>query len=167
MDFETFGEHQWVETGILSFFEDFVAHWSSLPEHEFYTVTEATEHLDAVGELSMPETVTWADSERDLSAWNGNAMQQEALKYVYELQNDVLRSFDDDLISDWRYLQSSDHFYYMATKWDKDGDVHSYFSPYDSPYEAFMAYMNVIRDVRLRLLTKHTNPLLSKPPENE
>ena len=103
----------------------------------------------------MPHTVTWADSERDLSAWSGNAIQQESLKYLYELQNDVLRSFDDALIHDWRLLQSSDHFYYMATKWQNDGDVHKYFSPYDSPYDAFLYYMNAIRDVRLRLMQHH------------
>ncbi len=155
MDFETFGEHQWADTGIFSFFETFVAQWLADQNHTFYTVTGAAETLDAAGELSMPHTVTWADSERDLSAWTGNSLQQEALKYVYALQNDVLRSFDDTLVRDWRLLQSSDHFYYMATKWQHDGDVHQYFSPYDSPYDAFLYYMNAIRDVRLRLMQKH------------
>lgn len=151
MDFETFGEHQWADTGIFTFFEGFVEKWLE-NGNLFHTVTEAASVYDASGELSMPETVTWADSERDLSAWTGNAMQQEALKYVYELQNDVLRSFDEALVRDWRLLQSSDHFYYMATKWERDGDVHKYFSPYDSPYDAFLYYMNAIRDVRLRLM---------------
>lgn len=154
MDFETFGEHQWADTGIFSFFENFVGSWLA-SGHHFHTVTEAAETYEATGELSMPNTVTWADSERDLSAWTGNSMQQEALKHLYALQNDVLRSFDDTLVRDWRLLQSSDHFYYMATKWQNDGDVHQYFSPYDSPYDAFLYYMNAIRDVRLRLMEYH------------
>ncbi len=154
MDFETFGEHQWADTGIFDFFESFISQWAG-GDNQFYTVSGATEAFDASGEISMPDVVTWADSERDLSAWTGNALQQEALKYVYELQNDVLRSFDQGLIRDWRLLQSSDHFYYMATKWERDGDVHKYFSPYDSPYDAFLYYMNTIRDVRLRLMEHH------------
>jgi alpha-amylase len=155
MDFETFGEHQWTETGIFSFFENFVGQWLSDQDNKFYTVTGAASVLEQSGEISMPDTVTWADSERDLSAWMGNAMQQEALKYLYELQNDVLRSLDSQLINDWRLLQSSDHFYYMATKWQNDADVHKYFSPYDSPYDAFLYYMNVIRDIRLRVMQHH------------
>ena len=100
----------------------------------------------------MPRTGTWADSERDLTAWNGNDLQSEALRYLYELEDDVLRSGDMELIGDWRRLQTSDHFYYMCTKWFTDGDVHAYFSPYDSPYDAFLYYMNAIRDIRWRLL---------------
>jgi alpha-amylase len=166
MDFETFGEHQWAETGIFSFIENLVDTWSSRENHAFYTVTGAADGLEVSGELSMPDTVTWADSERDLSAWNGNAMQKEALKYLYDLQNDVLRSFDGDLIRDWRLLQSSDHFYYMATKWLHDGDVHTYFSPYDSPYDSFISYMNAIRDVRLRVMA-HNKGLLSTQNHSE
>lgn len=155
MDFETFGEHQWADTGIFTFFEQFVDGWLDQKDGKFYTVSGATHAFDTAGELSVPDTVTWADSERDLSAWMGNTMQKEALKYVYDLKKDVLRSGDEQLISDWRFLQSSDHFYYMATKWLADGDVHSYFSPYDSPYDAFLYYMNVIRDVRWRIMQHH------------
>lgn len=154
MDFETFGEHQWEDTGIFTFFEAFVDRWLS-DNGAFQTVTGAAHDYDPAGELSMPQTVTWADSERDLSAWSGNDLQRESLKYLYALQNDVLRSEDIDLIRDWRLLQSSDHFYYMATKWQHDADVHKYFSPYDSPYDAFLSYMNAIRDVRLRLMQHH------------
>ncbi len=155
MDFETFGEHQWADTGIFSFFENFVAQWLAGQDRSFYTVTGAVDAFEPTGELSMPNTVTWADSERDLSAWTGNDLQQEALKYTYALQNDVLRSFDEALIRDWRLLQSSDHFYYMATKWQQDGDVHQYFSPYESPYDGFLYFMNAIRDIRLRLMQHH------------
>lgn len=163
MDFETFGEHQWADTGIMSFFEEFVAQWLSDDTNVFHTVTEAATSFDKSGEISMPQVVTWADSERDLSAWSGNDLQQEALKYVYALQPDVLRSNDEVLIRDWRLLQSSDHFYYMATKWQHDGDVHKYFNPYDSPYDAFLSYMNVVRDVRLRLMEhNHLGGLVSE-----
>ena len=155
MDYETFGEHQWQDTGIFSFFEDFVGRWLTNPDNTFYTVSEAIETNKPVGNLSMPSTVTWADAERDLTAWLGNSMQQEALGHLYALESDILRTEDVELISDWRKLQTSDHAYYMCTKWFKDGDVHAYFSPYESPYDAFLYYMNVIRDLRWRLHETH------------
>lgn len=155
MDYETFGEHQWADTGIFEFFEHFVATWLSNPDNTFYTVSEATEVQEPAGTISMPDTVTWADTERDLTAWLGNSMQHEALKYAYALEHDVLRSGDLELIADWRRLQTSDHVYYMCTKWFTDGDVHAYFSPYDSPYDAFLYYINAIRDMRWRLAEYH------------
>jgi alpha-amylase len=155
MDYETFGEHQWKETGIFEFFEHFVSKWLRSPENTFYTTREAAAIYQPVDEVSMPHTVTWADMERDLTAWLGNSMQQEALKYLYALEDDVLRSNDRQLIDDWRKLQTSDHVYYMCTKWFTDGDVHAYFSPYESPYDAFLYFMNVLRDVRYRLMKYH------------
>jgi alpha-amylase len=155
MDYETFGEHQWQETGIFTFFEDFVGRWLTNPDNTFYTVSEAIEANEPVGTLSMPSTVTWADAERDLTAWLGNSMQQEAMGHLYALENDILRTNDLGLIADWRKLQTSDHAYYMCTKWFSDGDVHAYFSPYESPYDAFLYYMNVIRDLRWRLHETH------------
>jgi len=151
MDYETFGEHQWEDTGIFQFFETFASKWLSSPNNTFYTVSEAIQAVPPVAEISMPYTVTWADTERDLTAWMGNSMQQESLRYLYELEEPVLESGDIDLISDWRKLQTSDHVYYMCTKWFSDGDVHAYFSPYKSPYDAFQYYLNVIRDMRYRL----------------
>lgn len=155
MDYETFGEHQWADTGIFEFFTDFVGKWLSDTHNTFYTASEAIDMHPPVGEVSMPSTVTWADSERDLTAWLGNSMQQEAMKYLYALEGDVMRSGDAQLISDWRRLQSSDHTYYMCTKWSNDGDVHAYFSPYESPYQAFLYYMNAVRDIRYRLMAYH------------
>lgn len=156
MDYETFGEHQWEDTGIFQFFEDFVSKWlSSSPHNTFYTVTEAAEAHQPTDTVSMPDTVTWADTERDLTAWLGNDMQQEALRHLYSMEDNILRSNDLDLIADWRRLQTSDHVYYMCTKWFNDGDVHAYFSPYNSPYDAFLYYMNAIRDVRWRLMEYH------------
>lgn len=152
MDFETFGENVWEDTGIFQFFESFVGNWLSNEHNNFYTLTEAAETFEPRDVVSMPHTVTWADSERDLSAWIGNAMQHDALRYLYALEGDVLRTGDLTLISDWRRLTTSDHSYYMCTKYFNDGDVHAYFSPYESPYEAFLYFMNAVRDMRYRLM---------------
>ncbi len=150
MDYETFGEHQWAENGVFEFFEQFVRHWVSRPDQKFYTISEAIEANEPQGEISVTQTVTWADSERDLSAWLGNNLQHEAMKYIYDMTERVLRTGDGQLIDDWRKLQTADHVYYMSTKHADDGSVHSYFSPYSSPYEAFLNYMNAIRDIRWR-----------------
>ncbi|MET0980182.1 MAG: glycoside hydrolase family 57 protein [Candidatus Saccharimonadales bacterium] len=155
MDYETFGEHQWADTGIFEFFETFVGKWLDNPDNTFYTTSEAIDQHESVGEISMPNTVTWADSERDLTAWLGNSMQQEALRHLYALEDQIMRTGDHALIGDWRKLQTSDHVYYMCTKWFTDGDVHAYFSPYDSPYDAFLYFMNALRDVRYRLMEYH------------
>lgn len=156
MDYETFGEHQWEDTGIFSFMEHFVARWLETEGNTFYTVSEAARSEEPRGEISMPHTVTWADSERDLTAWLGNSMQHETMRHIYALEHDVLRTGDIELIGDWRRLQTSDHVYYMCTKWFNDGDVHAYFSPYESPYDAFLYVMNAIRDIRYRLM-QHTH----------
>ena len=155
MDYETFGEHQWQDTGIFKFFERFVGTWLAGSDHTFYTTSEAIATFPPVDEISMPHTVTWADTERDLTAWLGNSMQQEALRHVYALESDILHTGDMGLIADWRRLQTSDHVYYMCTKWFRDGDVHAYFSPYESPYEAFLYFMNALRDIRYRLMAYH------------
>lgn len=155
MDYETFGEHQWADTGIFEFFDSFVGKWLSNPDNTFYTASEAIDAHQPAGMISMPHTVTWADSERDLTAWLGNSMQQEAMRYLYAIEDDILRTGDVELIGDWRKLQTSDHSYYMCTKWFTDGDVHAYFSPYESPYDAFLYFMNALRDVRYRLMHFH------------
>lgn len=152
MDYETFGEHQWEDTGIFEFMGSLIPAWLARPDHGFMTVTEAAETHDVSGEISMPNTVTWADSERDLTAWLGNSMQHEVMRHLYALEDDILRTDNEELIADWRRLQTSDHVYYMCTKWFSDGDVHAYFSPYSSPYDAFIYYMNALRDIRYRLI---------------
>ncbi len=152
MDYETFGEHQWADTGIFEFMDSFVNSWLSQAGGKFLTVTEAAATFDSRGEISMPETVTWADSERDLSAWLGNSMQHEAMRHIYALETDIYRFGDSELINDWQKLLTSDHAYYMCTKWFHDGDVHAYFSPYQSPYDAFLYFMNAVRDLRFRLM---------------
>ena len=151
MDFETFGENIWEDTGIFKFFESFIDDWSKSKDNNFMTVSEACDSAEPTAEISMPWTVTWADTERDLSAWLGNSMQHEAMKALYELKPEVLSTGNRKLIEDWRRLQTSDHPYYMCTKYFNDGDVHAYFSPYDSPYDAFLYYMNSLRDIRGRI----------------
>ncbi len=152
MDYETFGEHQWADTGIFSFLENLPKEWLKNEEHTFMTITEAATSFEPVDTIDVPQTITWADSERDLSAWLGNKMQQGAIDALYSLEKQILRLGDSDIISDWRKLQTSDHFYYMCTKWWNDGDVHAYFSPYESPYIAYMNFMNVWHDLKYRLL---------------
>lgn len=154
MDYETFGEHQWEESGIMDFLEHLPQEWLKNPNHTFMTVTEATKTYESKGEISMPQTVTWADTERDLSAWLGNTMQQQAIQSLYSLESTILGTGDWALIEDWRKLQTSDHFYYMCTKWFNDGDIHAYFSPYDTPYEALMNFMNAWHDLKFRLSEK-------------
>lgn len=151
MDYETFGEHQWEDTGIFEFLKYLPKEILKNPDNNFVTPSEAIDRYDAKGELDVPYYVSWADTERDLSAWISNDLQKEALDTVYDLGKEIIHIDDQDLIEDWRKLQTSDHFYYMCTKWWNDGDVHKYFSPYESPYEAFIAYMNVMQDLRLRL----------------
>jgi alpha-amylase len=158
MDYETFGEHQWQDTGIFNFFEA-VVDQSIRQGRGFMTATEALTAHDAADTVDMHDTVTWADTERDLSAWLGNSMQNEALRYIYGMEDAVLRTSDTELIADWRNLQTSDHVYYMCTKWFHDGDVHAYFSPYDSPYDAFLYFMNAMRDVRWRVSEYHRGEL--------
>jgi alpha-amylase len=151
MDYETFGEHQWAETGIFDFLRALPGEILRHPDSAFVTPSEAIRKYESVAALDVPRYVSWADIERDLSAWFSNEMQEEALRSVHELEPDVLATNDSALIEDWRRLQTSDHFYYMCTKWFADGDVHAYFNPYSSPYEAFIAYMNVINDMRVRI----------------
>lgn len=151
MDYETFGEHQWEDTGIFDFLRHLPAAILRNPDNDFATPSEVINRYEAKGELDVPNYVSWADTERDLSAWMGNDLQKEALETLYKLGEEIVHIDNPELIEDWRKLQTSDHFYYMCTKWWNDGDVHKYFSPYESPYEAFIAYMNVMQDLRLRL----------------
>ncbi len=154
MDFETFGEHQWKDTGIFDFMDTLISSWLSEYDNKFVTVSEACDLMEPVDEVSMPETVTWADTERDLSAWLSNDMQKSAMHEIYALRDRILATSDEKLISDWRLMTTSDHPYSMCTKYWNDGDVHAYFSAYASPYESFMYFMNVLRDIEYRLNSK-------------
>lgn len=154
MDYETFGEHQWAETGIF----DFMRH---LPEaifkgsnFTFSTPSEVAKEAAAVSKIHVPTPISWADEERDLTAWLGNDMQDEAFDRLFELEKMVKKIDDEEIKRDWEYLQTSDHFYYMCTKFFSDGSVHEYFSPYDTPYDAFINYMNVLSDFIIRVKAK-------------
>ncbi len=152
MDYETFGEHQWEDHGIFDFMRHFPAQFLKDKGNRFLTLSQAINEFEPVDTIDLPHTVTWADTERDLSAWLGNAMQHAAIKELYAIERNVLATGDHQLINDWRRLQTSDHFYYMCTKWFNDGDVHAYFSPYETPYEAFMYFCNALKDLKLRIL---------------
>ncbi len=151
MDYETFGEHQWEHTGIFNFLRHLPEEIYKHPDNDFVTPSEAIERYEAVSELDVNNFMSWADVERDLSAWLSNAMQHDAIQSVYKLEGDVLATKNKKIIEDWGRLQTSDHFYYMCTKWFNDGDVHKYFNPYNTPYEAFIAYMNALQDLKLRI----------------
>ncbi|MBS0197788.1 MAG: glycoside hydrolase family 57 protein [Planctomycetes bacterium] len=163
MDYETFGEHQWADTGIFQFL-------SALPEAvfardkqaAFITPSEALARYAPSAEYNAPELTSWADAARDLSAWTANEMQRDALRAVYAIEERIkaarARARDDDeranteaLLADWRRLTTSDHFYYMSTKGGSEGQVHSYFRPYDSPYDAYITFMNVLGDLTHRI----------------
>ncbi len=146
MDYETFGEHQWEDTGIFEFMRALPEKVLSNPNFGFITPTEAAERVAPMARLDIPEEISWADAERDLTAWLGNDMQYDAIEAVYRLEDKVRACKNMDILKTWRRLQTSDHFYYMCTKWFSDGDVHKYFSPYGSPYDAYINYMNVIAD---------------------
>lgn len=154
MDYETFGEHQWAETGIFDFMRILPDAVFKYTNFNFSTPSEILNGAKTVGKISVPTPISWADEERDLTAWLGNDLQDEAFAKLYELEDQVRTIDDAEIQRDWKYLQTSDHFYYMCTKFFSDGDIHSYFSPYETPYEAFINYMNVLSDFILRLKEK-------------
>jgi len=155
MDYETFGEHQWSETGIFDFMRALPGRVFSHSNYSFNTPSELSERMQPVAAIHVPHPISWADEERDLTAWLGNDLQDEAFDSIYAIEQKVKSTNDFNLIKEWRYLQTSDHFYYMCTKWFSDGDVHKYFNPYGSPYEAFINYMNVLSDFNIRLDNFH------------
>lgn len=156
MDYETFGEHQWESTGIFDFLSALPGYILSHPDWSFATPSETISAHPSRAEMSFHRLTSWADVDRDLTAWRGNRMQHSALEQIYDLGSAVRYGGNESALSTWRKLLTSDHFYYMCTKWFADGDVHAYFSPYDSPYEAFVNYMNVLRDFRGYGLPKAT-----------
>jgi len=161
MDYETFGEHQWKDTGIFEFMK--VLPKKLLEErHSFVTPSEAVKKFKPVGEIDVPHLISWADIERDISAWRSNAMQHSALEKIYSIEKDVKSLGNKKLIEDWRKLQTSDHFYYMCTKYFSDGDVHKYFNPYESPYEAFIFFMNIFQDLKGRINALKRNKAIEK-----
>jgi alpha-amylase len=150
LDYETFGEHQWESTGIFDFLAALPGEILRYPENRFVTPSTLVRELPPRGTLQTTDWISWADIDRDLTAWLGNSLQREAARQVYELRDAVQASGDADLLQAWQRLLTSDHFYYMCLKWFADGDVHKYFSPYGSPYDAYIYYINVLQDIRVR-----------------
>ncbi len=158
MDYETFGEHQSAATGIFEFMRALPEAVLANTELKFCTPAEAAVKHQPVAPLHVPYAISWADEERDTSAWLGNELQNEAFEKLYSLEKGVMATKDEEIIADFRKLQESDHFYYMCTKFFSDGAVHKYFNPYDTPYEAFINYMNVLSDFALRVEKKNNKP---------
>lgn len=150
MDYETFGEHQWADTGILDFLARMPDELLRAESHSFKTPSELAAQREPEEEFNCPYLISWADTERDLSAWLGNAMQSNALQELYALEDPVKAKGDERLLSDWRRLQTADHFYYMCTKYFADGEVHRYFNPYESPYDSYINFMNVLDNLAAR-----------------
>ncbi|MBW8038816.1 MAG: alpha-amylase [Planctomycetes bacterium] len=150
MDYETFGEHQWEDTGIFKFMSHLPEEILKYPDNDFKTPSEIVGTYEPIDIIDVPYTISWADIERDLSAWCGNVMQQNALAELYKLEENVKATRDKNIIRDWRRLQTSDHFYYMCTKYFADGDVHKYFNPYDSPYDCYISFMSVLDNLSSR-----------------
>jgi alpha-amylase len=150
IDYETIGEHKWEETGIFDF-------WSQLPAAmagegvNFVTPSEVLDSCEVLGTYDVHAPTSWADTAKDLSAWKGNTMQSEATIKILTLEAKVKAINDPDLLHQWSKMQTSDHFYYMCTKGDADGEVHSYFTPYPSPYEGYMYFMNALSDLQIRV----------------
>lgn len=153
MDYETFGEHQWVETGIFEFLKRLPEEILKYENLNFKTPSELVS-LEPVGEIDVPTPLSWADMERDASAWLGNEMQRVCFRFLENLEPMVREANDEKLMKIWRLLQNSDQLYYLCTKSWADGDVHKYFSPFDTPYDGFINFMNVLQDLKNRLKHK-------------
>lgn len=150
MDYETLGEHQWEDTGIFEFMKHLPEEVLKHPDNNFKTPTDVVAEYEAMDIVDVPHMISWADTERDLSAWLGNPMQSNAIHELYRLEKKIKRVNDERILADWRKLQVSDHFYYMCTKYFADGDVHKYFNPYDSPYDSYINFMNVLDHLQKR-----------------
>lgn len=151
MDYETIGEHQWADTGIFDFFRQLPEAVWQHPDFSFATPSEVVANYPARGSLAVPEPVSWADTERDVSAWLGNPMQDSLIAWLYRLEAGVKKRKNRQLLEQWRRLQTSDHFYYMCTKYWNDGDVHKYFSVYDAPHRSYVIMNSILTDLERQL----------------
>ncbi|XPV77816.1 MAG: glycoside hydrolase family 57 protein [Desulfovibrio sp.] len=151
MDYETIGEHQWADSGIFEFFRRLPETALSHPDFCFTTPSEAADLFSPMARLDVPYTISWADVERDTTAWIGNSMQDASIERIYALEKDIKEFGTQTMIDEWRDLLTSDHFYYMCTKWFSDGDVHKYFNPFKTPHQAFITYMNIVNDLTLKV----------------
>ena len=151
MGYDSFGTRQPKEAGIFDFLKALAEQIVKSDKLKFSTPSEAVDELQPISVVSVPHPISWSDEERDLSAWLGNEMQKEAFEKLYAMKEQMTRCTDSVLQKDWNYLQASDHFFYMSTKFFAGGDAHKSYSHFDSPYEAFINYMNVLSDFKIRL----------------
>jgi alpha-amylase len=151
MDYETFGEHQWTETGIFDFLKHLPSNVLQYDHLDFITVSEALDRYESVGTIDVPWAISWADEDRDVSTWLGNDMQRSCFHELQDLGRELKKGKDPSLVDAWRKLQTSDHLYYLSTKGFEDGNVHAYFSPYDNPYDGFINYMNILQDFKQKI----------------
>ena len=151
MDYETFGERQSEETGIFEFLRHLPGRILENPDNSFLTPSQVIDRHQPDGEMDVPHLTSWAESERDLSTWLGNAMQSNALHELYKMEGQLKEKGDEQLLADWRKLSSSDHFHYMSTKHWADGAVRKHFSPYESPYDGYINFMNILDNIQTRL----------------
>ena len=151
IDYETFGEHQWTETGIFDFLRHLPNEALKHEQLDFVTVSEAVDRYQPVGEIDVPWAISWADADRDVSTWLGNDMQFACFNELKDIGKKLKKRGDEELLNVWRRLQTSDHLYYVSTKGLEDGDVHAYFSHYDGPYDGFINYMNVLQDLKQKI----------------
>ena len=151
INYETFGQLQPKSSGIFEFFRYLPEIMLKTKELEFSTPSEVIKNHQPVSAIHVPHPVSWADEERDLTAWLGNELQKEAFEKLYKMRERMNSCEDQRMIRDWNYLQSIDHLYYMSTKFFSDGEVHKSFNPYATPYEAFINFMNVMSDFSFRL----------------
>ena len=151
INYDSLGKRQPASSGIFDFFKKLPEVSLNSGKLKFATPSEIIKEYQPVSSVHVPNTISWADEEKDMAAWLGNEMQDEAFNKLYALSDKMKMVEDKDLIRDWDYLQTSDHFYYMCTKVFSDGEIHDAFNPYESPYDAFINYMNVLNDFTLRL----------------
>lgn len=151
MDYETFGEHQWADTGIFDFLRALPTIILKKTKYRFHTPTELAKKLQPVSSVQVPYPMSWADAERDITSWLGNDLQNDAFDSLYSIEQKVRLCTDPELLRDWNYLQTSDHFFYMSTKWFSDGEIRKTLNPYPTPYEAYINYMNALSDFILRV----------------
>jgi len=151
INYETFGQLQPKSSGVFDFLKKLPEAILKSGKLSFSTPTEVITDLQPVSAIHVPYPISWADEERDLSAWLGNELQKEAFDKLYQLKDRMRNCTDPVMLKDWDYLQTNDHLYYMCTKFFSDGEVHKYFNPYGTPYEAFINYMNVLSDFKIRL----------------
>ncbi len=164
LNYETFGENQKTESGIFEFLKALPETILKKSKFSFKTPSELISSLQPVSPLHVPYYISWIDEEKDITPWTGNEMQQEALNKLYSVEDKIKNNNNQKLLNDWNYLQTSNNFFYMSTKWFSDMYGHRPFNPFNSPYDAFINYMNVLSDLMIRVEEKHseTNTYLNK-----